>query len=388
MSIAGRTFDPYHLWLGIPPAEQPPDHYRLLGVPRFESNADVIANATDRQMGHVRTFQMGKHAALSQKILNEIAAARVCLLNAEKKAAYDASLRERVAAAPAGPPSPPPEAADGSVFGQYLLLDQLHNSRTGPIFRAKHRAMDRVVALKVFSPEMTGSAELVERFHRKMKILAHLSHPNLVAAHDAGEHDGIHYLVMEFIDGRDLWTLVKQHGPLPIAHAVSYTAQAAAGLGFAHAHGVFHRNVKPGNLLVDKQGVVKVIGLGLAGIKGDTGLAGASPGQELTLPGRVMGTYDYMAPEQAIDSHAADHRADIYGLGCTLHVLLTGRTPYPGKSPPVQVLAHRSQPIPSLRAARRDAPAGLDAVFSRMLAKKPEDRYPSMAEVIMALQTL
>ena len=379
-------FEPYYQWLGIPAKDQPPHHYRLLGIELLEGNLEVIEHAADQRMAHLRTLQTGTHAALSQKLLNEVAAARVCLLNPQKKAAYDAQLRAQLPAAGPAVPGPAVEQADGSVFGEYILLDQLGSGRMGQVFKAKHRTLGRVVALKTLSPEAMRSSQAVARFRRKVKILARLDHPNLVTAYDAGERDGTHYLIMEYVDGQDLAAMVKQYGPLPVGHAVNYIMQAAAGLGYAHAQGIYHRNVKPSNLLVNKQGVVKVIGLGLARVDFAALPADASMGPELTAVGRVMGTSDYMAPEQAVDSRQVDHRADVYSLGCTLCALLTGRPPYPAKSAVRKILAHRDHPIPSLRALRPDVSTALDAVFQKMLAKRREDRQQSMNELIAALQ--
>jgi serine/threonine protein kinase len=377
------VFDPYYVWLGIPPQEQPPHYYRLLGIAALEEKVEAIEHAADQRMAHLRTLQTGPHAALAQKLLNEVAAARVCLLNPAKKAAYDAALRNQLPPAVQAQPATKQESPE-RFLGEYEIIASLANSRTGPVFKARHRTMGRVVAVKVLTTEAVHASETLERFRRKVRILANLSHPNLVAAFDAGEREGSAYLVMEYIDGQDLGRLLKAHGQLPVAHAASYVAQAAAGLGYAHACGVIHRNVKPSNLMVDRQGVVKVIGLGLARVLAPDPFA--ADDRELTVPGTVMGTREYMAPEQGADSRSVDHRADIYSLGCTLHALLTGRPPYLEKSPVKQVLAHRDAPIPSLRAARPDMPAALDALFQCMMAKRPEDRPPTMNEVISSLQ--
>lgn len=397
------AFDPYRTWLGISPEEQPPNHYRLLGVPLFEDQPEAIEHAADRQMAHLHTLQTGEHAALSQRLLNEVAGARICLLNAEKKAAYDAQLRERMPPVPtAGPPvaapipmpvaapaaaaaEGPAEEADGSVFGEYVLLDRLGGDASGGIYKARHRTMGRVVALKILSLQAVQSPEALARFHRKVRILAQLSHPNLVAAYDAGRRERTHFLIMEYVDGEDLRTLVKRNGPLPVRDAVGCVSQAAAALGYAHAHGVYHRNVKPSNLLVDRRGVVKVIGLGLARVDLEAAPDEVSFGDEMTAQGRVMGTFDYMAPEQAQDSTRIDHRSDIYALGCTMCTLLAGRPPYPEKSQVKKILAHRDAPVPSLFELRPDVPFALDTLFRRMLAKRPEDRPQSMDEVIAGL---
>jgi len=385
---APESFDPYHTWLGIPPEEQPGNHYRLLGVRLFEDKPEVIEHAADQRMAHLRALQTGKYGALSQHILNEVAAARICLLHRDKKAAYDAALREKLAAA--GPPAPPPEEPDeqfdGTVFDHYLLLDLLASTRSGPIFKARHRPMNRLVAMKILSAGVTGQVDVVERFYRKIRVLAQMEHPNLVTAYDAGQRDGTHYLVMEYVDGQDLATMIKQYGPLPIEHAVNYTMQAASALGHVHAHRVYHRNVKPSNLLVDRQGTLKVVGFGIARIEGGPLVDDESPVEELTISGRVLGTREYMAPEQALSSAAADHLSDIYSLGCTLHALLTGRPPYSAKSRAEQTAAHLRAPIPSLCRRRPEVPPELDAVFRQMMAKHREERPQSMAEVITALQ--
>jgi serine/threonine protein kinase len=383
------SFDPYYEWLGIPPREQPPHHYRLLGLDLFESHPDVIAHAADRQMRHVQSFQSGKRAVVSQKLLNELAAARVCLLDGKTKAEYDARLAAKVArsdprneAADAKPSAGP--AADGAALGEYLLLDLVGTSKTGQVFKARHRAMGRVVALKVLSKQALRSRDLVERFRRKIKILAGLSHPNLVAAYDAGERDGTHYLIMEFVDGRDLARVVKDDGLPPVENTRDHIAQAAAGLGYLHAHNIYHRNVKPGNLLLDRHGVVKVIGLGMARMQEQE--ADPEPQGDVTQTGFVLGTPDFMSPEQAFDSRSADHRSDIYSLGCTLYALLTGSLPYPEKSQIKKMLSHRNDPIPAARAKRPEVTPELDAILARMMAKDPDDRFATMEDVAAALR--
>ncbi|MEQ8785021.1 MAG: protein kinase [Pirellulaceae bacterium] len=371
-------FDPYYHWLGITPKDQPPNHYRLLGIDRFEEHVEVISNAADRQMMFLRSFQSGRHALASQQLLNELAAARVCLLDPERKAAYDSRLRE-------GSERSDDEhdiERQAAAFGEYVLVDHLASDASGQIFKAEHRRMDRVVAIKVLSSQAVTSPEAVNRFLRKTKILARLSHPNLVSAYDAGERDGIYYLIMEYVDGCDLLELMKRHTTLPLRHVVDYMLQSAMGLGFAHQHGIVHRNVKPSNLLVDNNGIVKVIGMGLALFRDEQSLAEASE------KGRVLGTIDYMALEQAIDCTSVDARADIYSLGCTMYTALTRKLPFPMESPKEKLLAHRDAPIPSIRAQRDDAPEILDEVLQRMMAKRPEQRFQSMEEVVQALQAV
>lgn len=286
------------------------------------------------------------------------------------------------------------------VLGNYVVLDKLGQGGMGVVLKAEHRRMARVVAIKVMSPAALKSPEMVKRFHREVQAAAKLEHPNIVTAHDADEVNGTHFLVMQFVDGDDLSAVVKKNGALPLDRAVDCILQAARGLEFAHRQGVIHRDIKPHNLLLSKEGVVKVLDMGLARIEEPMG---STREATLTSTGAVMGTIDYMSPEQALDTKTADARSDIYSLGCTLFYLLTGDVPFPADTMMKRLLAHREAPIPSLMDAVRrlglrpdlDFSAGrdgvptyarIDFVFQRMVAKKPQDRYGSMTEVIADLQ--
>ncbi|MBI3866060.1 MAG: DUF1080 domain-containing protein [Planctomycetia bacterium] len=251
------------------------------------------------------------------------------------------------------------------------------------VFKAEHRRMKRVVALKVMSATAMKSPDAVKRFRREAEAAAKLTHPNIVAAFDADEAKGQHFLVTEYVDGIDLSRLVKENGPVPVANAVNFLVQAARGLAHAHDSGVVHRDIKPANLLLDKKGTVRILDMGLARI---TDAVDGAAAEGLTQTGAIMGTVDYMSPEQALHSKLADHRADIYSLGCALHFLLTGRPVYTGDTMMIKLLAHREQPIPSLSEFRTDVPAPLDAVFQRMVAKNPVDRPQTMADVIRELE--
>jgi serine/threonine protein kinase len=266
------------------------------------------------------------------------------------------------------------------VFGEYVVLDKLDEGGMGVVLKALHRRMDRLVAVKILPPSAVHSPEAVQRFYREAKATAKLSHPHIVATHDAGEHAGVHYLVMEYVEGKDLARLVKERGPLSVEQTLNCVIQAARGLDYAHHHGIIHRDIKPSNLLSDREGTVKILDLGLAHLESVGGQQ-----DQLTGTGEIMGTVDYMAPEQARDTKHADARADIYSLGVTLWYLLTGRPLFEGETTVEKLMGHQTQPIPSLQDACPAASAALDAVFARMVAKTPESRYQTMAEVIVDL---
>ena len=227
----------------------------------------------------------------------------------------------------------------------------------------------------------------MKRFRREATAVAKFRHPNIVSAIDAGETHGLLFLVMEFVDGRDLSRTVKEKGPLSVAQTIDCIIQAARGLQEAHDHGIVHRDIKPANLLLDTSGTVKVLDLGLARVNQPQEFV-ATDGSELdlTVSGSIMGTVDYMSPEQAYDPRTADGRSDIYSLGCTLHYLLTGKPPFGGQTFMERLLGHRERPIPSLRSSRRDVPAALDATFQSLMAKSPEGRPQTMAAVISELE--
>ncbi len=267
------------------------------------------------------------------------------------------------------------------VLGEYVILDRIGAGGMGQVYKAEHRYMRRAVALKILPARVSRDTDAIARFAREVQVAARLSHPHVVAAHDARHEHGVHYLVMELVDGSDLSSLVKRKGPLAVDQSVHCVLQAAKGLAYAHSEGVVHRDIKPANLLLDKRGFVKLLDLGLARLDNPLG----EPVSDLTNTGNIMGTIDFMAPEQALNTKRADARSDIYSLGCTLFYLLIGQPPYSGETVMEKLMAHRDAPVPSLRVLRDEVPAELDQVFQRMVAKQPEARYQTMTEVEAAL---
>jgi formylglycine-generating enzyme required for sulfatase activity/predicted Ser/Thr protein kinase len=280
----------------------------------------------------------------------------------------------------------------GLVLGEYVVLDRIGSGGMGVVFLARHRRKQRVVALKLLSPEVARAPGYVQRFQREVQAAARLVHPNIVPAYDAGEHAGMHYLVMEYVTGSDLTRLVRRHGTLTPAQAVACIVQAARGLEHAHQQGVVHRDIKPRNLLLDRTGTIKVLDMGLARFEDPLAShskkedSASTPHDSLTDTGHILGTVEYMAPEQALDSKHADHRADIYSLGCTLYFLLVGKTLYQADTTMKKLLAHREKPIPSLRECCAGVSEALEAVFGRMVAKDPAQRYATMTEVLRDLE--
>jgi WD40 repeat protein/serine/threonine protein kinase len=268
------------------------------------------------------------------------------------------------------------------VIGSYVVQAHLGEGGMGAVFQAQHRKLHRTVALKVLRQGNVEGTGTLDRFLREMRAAAQLSHPNIVRAYDA-DHDGqTAFLIMEFVAGTDLARQVRQRGPLPVAEACEYIRQAALGLQHVQERGLVHRDIKPSNLLVTPQGVVKILDLGLARFGGKSCGGATSTFTEL---GQVMGTPDYMAPEQSLDTHGVDIRADLYSLGCTFYHLLTGRPPFAGVSTMQKMVKHQTEkpsPVDSLRAG---LPTGVSAVVGTLLAKRPDDRFQTPAEVARAL---
>ena len=274
----------------------------------------------------------------------------------------------------------------GLSIGPYIVLDKVGGGGMGMVFKAFHRDHRVVVALKILPPSFSRrSRAIVERFRREAVALARIQHPNIVCSFEGvKEVDGVHFLVMEYVEGRDLKFLVEKVGVLPVSQAIDCLIQTASGLQSAHSLGIIHRDIKPANLMLDGRGTVRILDFGLARVTSPDSWIDVE--NDETASGDVMGTIPYMSPEQADDPERADARSDIYSLGCTLYFLLAGRPPYTGRTWSEMFLAHQKAQIPSLKAARPSVPGHLEDLFTRMLAKNPADRPPTMGSVIASIE--
>ena len=271
------------------------------------------------------------------------------------------------------------------TMGKYQILEKIGAGGMGQVYKAFHCSTERIVAIKVILGKGRISPEVVKRFEREVKAAAKLVHSNIITVFDADQADGRIFMVMEYIKGDDLGELLRKKRELSVSEVVDYILQAARGLKYAHDQGVIHRDIKPGNILVDLSGNVKIVDMGMAKLE--------SKGDEesismLTASASIMGTVDFMSPEQGFSSKNVDARADIYSLGATLFFLLTRKVMFPGDSAFEKMLAHRESPIPSLSNFRAGITPDLEIAFTKMVAKKVEDRYSSMAEVISALSKM
>lgn len=270
----------------------------------------------------------------------------------------------------------------GLRLGRYIILDRIGQGGMGTVYRARHERMNREVAIKVLTRSASKNPQAVERFFRETEAAARLAHENIVRAYDADEASGYHFIAMEYVEGRDLGKIVQAGGPLSVRRAVDYARQAAHGLKYAHENGVIHRDIKPANILLDRSGTVKLLDMGIARLED------ALDKSELTQEGGIVGTVDYMAPEQSIDSRAVDHRVDQYALGCTLYFLLAGRPPFDVGTMMVRLMAHRKNSPPSLDEQRSDIPGELNAIYLRLMAKLPDERFASTESLVDALEAL
>lgn len=297
--------------------------------------------------------------------------------------------REVISSESRDTPAPPvslaetlaPAAAPVRLVGEYELGEKLGGGGMGVVYRARHRRLGKSVALKLLPGGTSEEPDRVGRFLREMQAIGALKHPNIVEAYDAGEQNGTVYLAMELIEGIDLAQMVEQRGPLPVIEACELARQTALGLHYLNEHGLVHRDLKPANLMRTPDGTVKILDLGLARWR-----AAEAGAQALTVSGLSMGTPDFLAPEQVRDAAAVEGSADLYGLGGTLFYLLTGKAPFAHRlSAYDKMNAHVSEPPPDLRIQRPEVPPALADLVQQLLAKKPEDRPATAADVAAAL---
>ncbi len=271
----------------------------------------------------------------------------------------------------------------GFTLGKYRLLSLLGKGSMGTVYLAEHTMMRRRVALKVLPFDHIQQPAYLDRFIREAQAVASLDHANIVRAYDVGnENEGnrdVYYLAMEYVDGQDLQKHVKENGPLEFVRAANLIRQAARGLSHAHDRGLTHRDVKPGNMLIDSDDVLKVLDLGLAVFH----TADQDEEASLTVSNNdhLLGTADYISPEQARNSHEVDHRTDIYGLGCTFYFMLTGYPPFRQGTVAQRLLAHQTQTPPPVTETRPDFPADLETILNRMLAKSADDRFQTCHDI-------
>ena len=273
----------------------------------------------------------------------------------------------------------------GFVLGRYRLLELLGRGEMSSIYLAEHMMMKRRCAIKVLPASKVKDTSYLGRFQREAQAVAALNHNNIVRAYDVDmEREAgteIHFLVMEYVKGKDLEKLRDEKTDLTVVRAADYIRQAASGLAHAHEAGLIHRDIKPSNLLVDDSGSIKILDMGLARFFKE------HEEESLTIKHdeKVLGTADYLAPEQAVDSHAVDERADIYALGCTFYFTLTGQPPFTDGTLVQRLLAHQTKAPPSIRSRREDVPESLTNIIEKMMQKSKEARYQSAAEVEKAI---
>jgi serine/threonine-protein kinase len=297
----------------------------------------------------------------------------------------------------------------GNMLGQYRILSQLGAGGMGQVYKAVHVAMDRIVALKVIAPHLLRDARARARFQQEVRTAARLHHPHIVMAHDAAEANGLSFLVMEYVEGTTLSALVSEQGLPPVPLACEIIRQAAFGLQHAHDKGMVHRDIKPGNLMVAAQQtagsgavvptpkpgdslpgwptapLVKILDFGVARLR-EVGPDGEPLKMKtLTQEGCVVGTPEFMSPEQACDSRTVDVRSDIYSLGCTFYFLLTGRPPFSATTALETMVQHLKTPLPPIEEFRPGLAPGLVAIVEKMLAKSAAERYQAPAELAEAL---
>ena len=270
------------------------------------------------------------------------------------------------------------ELLRATTLGEYEILGELGRGGMATVYAAHDIALDRRVAIKVISPSLGASPALVERFRREARTAASLSHPNIIPIYSVRHADRLLYFVMKYVDGRPLDSILRETGALPVPMVQAMLAQVAGAVGYAHRHGVVHRDIKPGNILIDDEGWCVVT---------DFGIAKVAENEGLTTSGMMVGTPAYMSPEQCLSNNISG-ASDQYALGVVAYEMLTGRLPFPGTSMMSVMYAHVHVPVPAIEELRPECPPELAAAVMRMLAKDPADRFPSIEEAVAAMGPL
>lgn len=271
----------------------------------------------------------------------------------------------------------------GLVIDRYVILERLGEGAMGRVYKARHRLMGRLVALKVIAPQFASRTRSVSRFQRELRLIGRLSHPHIIRAYDASQVQAAFFLVMEYVGGQTLDRVFDARGPLPYAEVVDYAAQAALGLAHAHGHGIIHRDIKPSNLLLTDDGQIKLLDLGLGTLVNDEERTTFA-----TAAGRAVGTIDFMSPEQA-SGEDVDGRCDLYSLGCTMYLLLTGTNPFLGDSNLIRLVKRIKEPPTPITTYRADLPEPLvRLLMDKLLARKPADRFQTGTEAAEALRAI
>lgn len=262
----------------------------------------------------------------------------------------------------------------GFFLGKYKLLGYIGAGGMSTVYLAEHTRLKRRVAIKILPAKRVDDASYLERFLLEARAIASLDHPNIVRAYDVNNEGNLYYLSMEYVEGEDLERRVRNSGVLAPTKAADFIRQAADGLAHAHKRGMIHRDIKPGNLLLDEEDTVRILDMGLARL--------TTLDRSLTIEHneRVLGTTDYLAPEQALNSHTIDHRADLYSLGCSLYFLLVGSPPFPSGTIAQRLIKHQVEEPKAITTFRSDVPKGLLAICKKLMAKKPEQRYQTAEE--------
>lgn len=372
-------FDPYLEWLEIPLNQRPVNYYKFLGLVPPSTPEEIDAACKQRRI-RLQKEILGDHGAEAQTLLNELKIISDTLLNPVRKDAYDQKLFKKSGSVQELNLEP------GYKIGPYKLVKLQEKSAAGSMWQAIHTITDKKCLIKILPQRLAKNSQISKRFLREIQLSSQLNHENIVCASDSDAQGDPLYYVIPCETLTSLETYCRQNGLPSVDLALDFVCQAAKGLEYLHYKGIYHRNIRPDVLFLDENNVVKVSGLLTAKAENNLLLDGDFD-EQLTQDGQMLGAADYMAPEQATNASGVDARCDVYSLGCTMYWLLTGQPVYNIKNSLAEkIMAHRKAPIPVLSRVKPGIPPELDKVFQKMLAKRPEDRYKNMNEVIEAIQ--